>query len=164
MLLIWLFYFLTRRGWCAFLGSFLPCIIVAMVNYFKLRLRSDPFLAADRRRVSEAGGIVGNYAREGLMVDLSDLWETGGSDIAEGSSSVSQLDGSYYMYPLSVAAHCMAINNDVEAIQRELASLERQLHGLEKDLKDKKKKYEASVQYLYKNKSIEEKLMFIFSA
>mgnify|MGYP005764032057 CR=1 FL=1 len=58
----------------------------------------------------------------------------------------------------------MAINNDVEAIQRELASLERQLHGLEKDLKDKKKKYEASVQYLYKNKSIEEKLMFIFSA
>ena len=43
----------------------------------------------------------------------------------------------------------MAINNDVEAIQRELASLERQLHGLEKDLKDKKKKYEASVQYLY---------------
>ena len=53
--------------------------------------------------------IVGNYAREGLMVDLSDLWETGGSDIAEGISSVSQLDGTYYMYPLSVAAHCMAI-------------------------------------------------------
>ena len=57
--------------------------------------------------------IVGNYAREGLMVDLSDLWETGGSDIAEGISSVSQLDGTYYMYPLSVAAHCMAINYDV---------------------------------------------------
>ena len=54
--------------------------------------------------------IVGNYAREGLMVDLSDLWETGGSDIADGISSVSQLDGTYYMYPLSVAAHCMAIN------------------------------------------------------
>ena len=54
--------------------------------------------------------IVGNYAREGLMVDLSDLWETGGSDIAEGIPSVSQLDGTYYMYPLSVAAHCMAIN------------------------------------------------------
>ena len=54
--------------------------------------------------------IVGNYAREGLMVDLSDLWETGGSDIAEGISSVSQLDCTFYMYPLSVAAHCMAIN------------------------------------------------------
>lgn len=41
--------------------------------------------------------IVGNYAREGLMVDLSDLWETGGSDIAEGISSVSQLDGTSYL-------------------------------------------------------------------
>ncbi len=54
--------------------------------------------------------IVGNYARNDLMVDLSDLWTAGGSDIPEGISSVSQLDGTYYMYPLSVAAHCMAIN------------------------------------------------------
>lgn len=60
--------------------------------------------------------------------------------------------------------YILAINNDVDAIERELNSLERQLRALEKDLKDKKKKYEASVQYLYKNKSIEEKLMFIFSA
>lgn len=60
--------------------------------------------------------------------------------------------------------YILAINNDVEAIERELASLQRQLNKLQKDLKDKKKKYEASVQYLYRNKSIEEKLMFIFSA
>lgn len=60
--------------------------------------------------------------------------------------------------------YILAINNDVEAIERELNTLERQLRALEKDLKDKKKKYEASVQYLYKNKSIEERLMFIFSA
>ena len=57
--------------------------------------------------------IVGNYAREGLMVDLSDLWEANGSDIAEGISSVSQLDGTYYMFPVSAAAHCMAINYEV---------------------------------------------------
>ena len=57
--------------------------------------------------------IVGNYARNGLMVDLSDLWTAGGSDISESISSVSQLDGTYYMYPLSVAAHCMAINYEV---------------------------------------------------
>ncbi|WP_285819735.1 murein hydrolase activator EnvC family protein [Bacteroides acidifaciens] len=60
--------------------------------------------------------------------------------------------------------YILAINNDVEAIERELNTLERQLRALEKDLKDKKRKYEVSVQYLYKNKSIEEKLMFIFSA
>ena len=62
VLLIWLFYFLTRRGWGAFLGSFLPCVAVAMVNYFKIRLRSDPFLAADLTLISEAVGIVGNYS------------------------------------------------------------------------------------------------------
>ena len=57
--------------------------------------------------------IVGNYAREGLMVDLSDLWEASGSDIAEGLASVSQLDGAYYMFPVSAAAHCMGINYEV---------------------------------------------------
>ena len=54
--------------------------------------------------------IVGNYAREGLMVDLSDLWTASGSDIPDGINAVSQLDGKYYLYPLSAAAHCMAIN------------------------------------------------------
>ena len=56
--------------------------------------------------------------------------------------------------------YIIAINNDVEAVGREIAGLERQLRGLQRDLKDKKKKYESSVQYLYKNKSVEEKLMF----
>ena len=72
--------------------------------------------------------IVGNYAREGLMVDLSDLWETGGSDIAEGISSVSQLDGTYYMYPLSVAAHCMAINYEAFAPARALQYIAEDNH------------------------------------
>ncbi|MBO4985658.1 MAG: peptidoglycan DD-metalloendopeptidase family protein [Bacteroides sp.] len=57
-----------------------------------------------------------------------------------------------------------SINNDMAAIDRELTTLQRQLNRLQRDLKEKKQKYEASVQYLYKNRSIEEKLMFIFSA
>lgn len=60
--------------------------------------------------------------------------------------------------------YILAINKDVDAIDRELSSLERELGRLQRDLKDKKKKYDSSVQYLYKNRSIEEKLMFIFSA
>ena len=39
ILLIWFFYFLSRRAWAAFLGSFLPCVGLALVNYFKIRLR-----------------------------------------------------------------------------------------------------------------------------
>ncbi len=57
-----------------------------------------------------------------------------------------------------------AIEQDVNTLNREINSLQRQLNALQKDLKDKKSKYEASVQYLYRNKSIQEKLMFIFSA
>lgn len=56
------------------------------------------------------------------------------------------------------------MTNDMETINSELNSLERELTRLEKDLIDKKQKYEASVQYLYKNKTVEEKLLFIFSA
>ena len=56
------------------------------------------------------------------------------------------------------------INNDLDQIDGEVNQLEKQLKRLQNDLADKKKKYEASVQYLYKNRSIQEKLMFIFSA
>ena len=54
--------------------------------------------------------------------------------------------------------YILTINKDVESIERELSSLERQLTRLQRDLKDKKQKYESSVQYLYKNRSIEETL------
>lgn len=56
ILLIWFFYFLTRRAWAAFLGSFLPCVGLALVNYFKIRLRGDPLLAADLRLSLRRGG------------------------------------------------------------------------------------------------------------
>lgn len=60
--------------------------------------------------------------------------------------------------------YILTINRDMQAIEGELTSLGHQLNRLQRDLKAKKKKYESSVQYLYKNRSIEEKLMFIFSA
>ncbi len=56
------------------------------------------------------------------------------------------------------------INGDVDALGGQLRVLEIQLFVLESDLRDKKKKYDSSVQYLYKNRSIQEKLMFILSA
>lgn len=57
--------------------------------------------------------IIANYAKAGLMADLSDLWAANGSDIPSGIESVSKLDGAYYLYPLAVSAHCMAINYEV---------------------------------------------------
>lgn len=60
--------------------------------------------------------------------------------------------------------YILSLNHDMESIDSTLNACNRQLKKLETELLDKKKKYEASVQYLHKNRSIEEKLMFIFSA
>ena len=57
-----------------------------------------------------------------------------------------------------------AIERDVQSLNNEINALQRQLKTLQRDLKDKKDKYESSVQYMYRNKSIHEKLLFIFSA
>ncbi len=57
-----------------------------------------------------------------------------------------------------------AIERDVKSLNNEINALQRQLKTLQRDLKDKKDKYESSVQYMYRNKSIHEKLLFVFSA
>jgi len=64
VLLIWLGWFLTRRGWAAYLLSCVPCLAIGLVNYFKISLRSDPLLCADVLLWAEAGGIVGGYRLE----------------------------------------------------------------------------------------------------
>ena len=51
-----------------------------------------------------------------------------------------------------------AIENDVQSLNNEINTLQRQLKALQRELKDKKDKYGASVQYMYRNKSIQEKL------
>lgn len=60
--------------------------------------------------------------------------------------------------------YVQAIESDVKSIQLEIDRLRAELSRLEKDLEDKRLKYEHSVRYLYRNKTIQEKLMFIFSA
>lgn len=60
--------------------------------------------------------------------------------------------------------YVQAIESDVKSIQWEIDRLRAELSRLEKDLEDKRLKYEHSVRYLYRNKTIQEKLMFIFSA
>ena len=57
-----------------------------------------------------------------------------------------------------------AIEKDVQSLNKDISALQKQLKALQKELSDKKDKYKASVQYLYRNKSVQEKLMFIFSA
>lgn len=61
VLLVALGYFLTRRAWAAYLISAVPAIALALVNYYKIQLRGDPFLASDFGLIRTAGGILGHY-------------------------------------------------------------------------------------------------------
>ena len=56
------------------------------------------------------------------------------------------------------------ISSDLQEVDSQLVFIDRQLDTLNISLEEKKRRYEASLRYLYKNHSIQEKLMFIFSA
>ncbi|MDR2858967.1 MAG: peptidoglycan DD-metalloendopeptidase family protein [Mediterranea sp.] len=60
--------------------------------------------------------------------------------------------------------YMVTINNDITTIEGQLKILNGQLQKLQESLAEKKKNYETSVRYLYNNKTIQEKLMFILSA
>ena len=60
--------------------------------------------------------------------------------------------------------YILGINRDVDLIDKELVFLEQLLTRLQEELEDKKTKYAASVNYLYRNRTIQDKLLFIFSA
>ena len=55
--------------------------------------------------------------------------------------------------------YLQVIERDVRTLNNEIKTLQRQLKTLQHELKDKKDKYEASVKYMYRNKSIQEKLL-----
>ena len=54
-------YALFRRAWAGYLCSAVPVIGFALVNYYKIQLRGDPFVAADLRLLRTAGGILSHY-------------------------------------------------------------------------------------------------------
>lgn len=60
-LLIALTYFATNRAWLAFLIPSTLLVILEFVNYFKVVLRGDPFVAEDILLIGEGAGIIGQY-------------------------------------------------------------------------------------------------------
>lgn len=59
--------------------------------------------------------LVAGWGAQGLMADLSDLWETQpSSQIYDNIREACRYsDGAYYEFPLCMTAHCMAINYDM---------------------------------------------------
>lgn len=117
-----------------------------------------PLSAQSSRLIKELESKRGELQKQ--IADTESLLKNTKKDVGSQLNSLASLTGQIE----ERKRYILAINNDVEALERELSVIERQLRTLQRDLQDKKKKYESSVQYLYRNKSIEEKLMFIFSA
>lgn len=130
-------------------------VFMVLINCLWLAI---PLFAQSNKLIRELEGKRGALQRQ--IADTESLLKDTKKDVGSQLYGLAALTGQIE----ERKRYILAINNDMEAIERELSSLDRQLNALQRDLKDKKKKYEASVQYLYKNKSVEEKLMFIFSA
>ena len=60
-LLIAFTYFATNRAWLGFLIPSVLLTVMEFVNYFKIVLRGDPFVAEDFLLIGEGAGIVGQY-------------------------------------------------------------------------------------------------------
>lgn len=59
--------------------------------------------------------LVAGWGNEGLLADLSDLWESDAAgEIYENIRKACQhTNGAYYEYPVCMTAHCMAVNYDL---------------------------------------------------
>ena len=129
-----------------------------LLFFFLFLLPVSPLLAQSNKLIKELESKRGALQQQ--IAESETLLITTQKDVGSQLKGLAALTGQIE----ERKRYILTINNDVESIERELSSLERQLTRLQRDLKDKKKRYESSVQYLYKNRSIEEKLMFIFSA
>lgn len=56
------------------------------------------------------------------------------------------------------------IRHDISALDVNIALLDNQLNNLNKELEDRKQKFQKSLRYMHRNRSIQSRLMFIFSA
>ena len=61
ILLTLLGYFVFLRAWAGVLVSAVPTLLLAIGNYFKLRLRDEPVVFSDISLLRTVGGIVGKY-------------------------------------------------------------------------------------------------------
>ena len=61
VLLILLIYFISGRAWVSFSVSSLFVLVCSLINFFKIQIRTDPFIVADMSLFWETGNIISSY-------------------------------------------------------------------------------------------------------
>ncbi|MDO4994759.1 MAG: peptidoglycan DD-metalloendopeptidase family protein [Bacteroidales bacterium] len=57
-----------------------------------------------------------------------------------------------------------SLSGEIKGLEQQIDTLERELDRLQRELADKKQKYARAMVYMQRHKSVQEKLMFVFSA
>lgn len=57
-----------------------------------------------------------------------------------------------------------SLSGEIKGLEQQIDTLERELDRLQRELADKKQKYARAMIYMQRHKSVQEKLMFVFSA
>ncbi len=134
---------MTRRFFCLLAACF--CLLV-------------PLLAQSNKTIKELENKREELQRR--MAESEALLKTTRSSVGSQLKGLAALTGQIE----ERKRYIEVLNNDLETLDRELAALGRQIVALQKELKEKQDNYAASVRYLQQHQSIEEKLLFIFSA
>lgn len=61
VLLVYLAYFISGRAWVAFTFPSALILILSAINYYKIQLRNEAFIAKDIAFFGEAAGVINNY-------------------------------------------------------------------------------------------------------
>lgn len=88
------------------------------------------------------------------------LLQSAGKDIKSQLDNLALISGQI----VERRRYLTSIQRDLNSIQQEINRLESEMKILDEDLKLKRERYEKSLQYLHRNSTIQEKLMFVFSA
>jgi septal ring factor EnvC (AmiA/AmiB activator) len=142
-----------NRG--GFVGKTVRCLAVVLLLW---AAGTDGLMAQSTKKIREL-----QARREQLQQQIAEqegVLRTTKKDVKSQMDNLALLNGKIE----ERRKYIQSIEQDVSELQKESTTLQNQLNELQRDLKKKQTNYEASVQYLYRNKSIQEKLMFIFSA
>lgn len=128
----------------------LGALFIALIPLQSLHAQSDVLDDLESKR----------SALQKQIAETETLLSTTKKDVGSQLNSLNALTGQI----AERKRYLDTLTADVHTLDVEIAQLGKDLNTLRRDLREKRKRYESSVQYLHKNRNIQEKLMFIFSA